>query len=169
MCFVCNGSIPAKITSDAALHAIATSHRNILSRQLAESPVTAAALFGEIPADGCDLLMDIKRDSQTRVQTLTARTPDGDKELRITYAHEDLNASVAYTGNGPEGQSHIGVDAIDTALDYICSKANGLEVLTGMGIEFGHGAMRTELELTQLVKRCLVALREHAVKDSATE
>lgn len=170
MCIACDIVANRKaMTPDIALHAIATSHRNVLAQQLADAPATCTALFGQIPDDGCNLWMDVKRDTQDGTQTLTARVDNADKVLRITYAHVDLNASVAYTGNGPEGQSRIGVDAIEAAMEYIATKTEQLESLREMGVDFGRDAVRMEHDMMMLVKRCLRALHERAFKDSATE
>lgn len=171
MCILCNIRAAARpeMTAETAIHAVATSHRNVLAEQLAKAPNTATALFGPIPDGGCDVEMIMNGDISTGTQTLDVRIPDGDKGLRVTYATVDYTASVAYTGNGPEGQSRIGVDAILAALEYIASKEAGLEAMKQLGVLSGIKGVnvQNELDLTQLVKRCLIALREQAENSPA--
>lgn len=168
MCGLCELRKEVERNAPAAVvHSIAMTHRDTLARQLSASPEAAGVLFGreEVSApDGCNVEMVLNGDIATGSQTLDVRLPDGAKGIRVTYSLSRYDGSVSYTGNGPEGQSKIGSDAITSALDYIGSKENQLESISGLGIG-GADAIHREIEMTHLVKRCLIALREIAEKE----
>jgi len=173
MCIRCDiyAATRDKMLPQVAIHAVAMSHRNVLAQQLEANPHTAAALFGEIPEGGCSVEMVLNGDTATGTQTLDVRIPDGDKGLRVTYSTVDYTACVNYTGNGPEGKSVIGADAILAALEYISSKETGLEAMATLGVlkAIPGVDVQDELARTQLVKRCLTALREITEKNSSAE
>ena len=177
MCFVCviQKSVElAEMDPRNAVHAVATASRNHIAKAISTSPRTAKALFGadiEGDADGCNVEFVLDGDLSTGTQTLNVRVPDGQHGMRVVYSVADFTSgSVSYTGNGPDGQSTIGVDAIDSALDHISSKVNGLEVIHGVvGDKRGDVDFVHELEMARLIKRCLVALREIAEKNSRAE
>lgn len=150
-----------KIPLASAIHAIAEGHRDSLAQQLMIAPLTAEALFGEIPEGGCHVEMVMNGDLSSCTKTLDVRIPDGEKGLRVTYAPVDYTASVKYR----DGKSEIGVDAILSAMDYVGSKETQLETICALGIR--PQGMQAEIEMLGLVKRCLIALREHAENSPA--
>lgn len=178
MCFICDIRSmvdQAEMDPRNAVHAVATASRNHIAKAIAEAPRTAKALFGDDLVDdengGCNVEFVLNGDVTTGTQTLDVRVPDGQRGLRVTYAVADYAAgSVSYTGNGPDGQSTIGIDAIDAALDHISTKVNGIEaIMTVAGPKRGNVDFQHELEMAQLIKRCLTALRENAEQNSRAE
>lgn len=175
MCFICDTAREAAREPESgsardAVKTLAIAHRLHVAESLSRNPRLAWALLRETPEGGCPITLQLNEDSATGNYTLEVRSDDAQYGMRVTYANVDFHASVAYTGNGPEGQSRIGIDAIVSALDFVNSKETGLGVMLEHGTLRGRGVnVENELEMTRLVKRCLVALREIAEKDSSAE
>lgn len=164
MCMVCiiqSAAQPVRASERDAVCAIARQHAQVLEQALPASRVITPVLLGETPPDGHTAAIEwaVQDDGVTHV--LTARVPDADRYLKVTYELVDLTRTVNYTGNGPDGQSVIGLDAVEAAIQHMDSVINKIESLKDVLPEPVRSMTTSELEPAQLIKRCLVALREH--------
>lgn len=167
MCFICEFKDmvdiqPVRASERDAVCAIARQHAQVLEQALPASRIITPVLLGEIPEDGYTAAVEwaVQDDGVTHV--LTARVPDAERYLKVTYELVDLTRKVNYTGNGPEGQSVIGLDAIEAALEHMSSVRTKMEATRdAVSAILPPTAFDHELHMIGLIQRCLTALREH--------
>jgi hypothetical protein len=164
MCMICilkSAAEPVVASEAQAVCAIAQQHAQVLEQALPASRIITPVLLGLTEDQSCTAAIEWAAQDDGVTHVLTARVPDADRYLKVTYELVDLTRQVNYTGNGPEGQSVIGLDAVEAAIAHMDSVINKIESLKNVLPEPIRAMSQSELEPAQLIKRCLVALREH--------